>query len=131
MVDKISTQGRSYAIDGRRVVWHPEDDEGTQGNLPDIVIPLRLKMRTVLQFAEHDSLDNVNMAEMLKAILPAAHQGSIEDMDVNDFQDMFSTWQAEYNSVTGGSLGEPLPSPSSSVSTGQPSSTTSGDSVSA
>lgn len=125
MVDKTSKQGRTYSIDGRRIIWHPEDDDGAQGNLPDVVIPLRLKMRIVLQFADKDSMDNVTMSEMLRAILPAAHQSTIEDMDVNDFQDMFVTWQDEYNSLTGGSLGESSPSVASSPSTEQPSSSTS------
>lgn len=124
MVDKTSSQGRKYAIDGRRIIWHPEDDDGAQGNLPDIVIPLRLKMGTVLQFADRD-MDNVTMSEMLKAILPAVHQETLGEMDVNDFQDMFTTWQSEYNSLTGGSLGESSPSGSSSGNTEAQSSTTS------
>lgn len=126
MVTKISKENRPYEIDGRRVIWHPEDDDGNQGTLDDIVIPLRLKMNTVLQFADRD-MDSVTMSEMLKAILPAVHQDKLGEMDVNDFQDMFTTWQSEYNQLTGGSLGEFSPSGSSSGSTGEPSSTTSGN----
>ena len=125
MVAKTSKHGRSYDIDGRRLIWHPEDDDGEQGNLPDVTIPLRLKMKTVLQFADRD-MDSVTMSEMLKAILPESQKDTIGEMDVNDFQDMFVTWQNEYNTLTGGSLGESSVSPPSSETTEEPSSTTSG-----
>lgn len=124
MVDKTSKQGRNYTIDGRRLIWHPEDDDGAQGNMPDVMLPLRIKMRTVLALADRD-LDSAGMADMLRAILPESQHPLIDDMDVNDFQDMFVTWQEEYNSLTGGSLGESSPSVASSPSTEQPSSTTS------
>lgn len=124
MVNKTSKQGRTYSIDGRRLVWHPEDDDGNQGTMPDVTIPLRIKMSTVLALADVE-LDTLGMTAMLKAILPASQHEFIGDMDVNDFQDMFSTWQDEYNSLTGGSLGESSPSATSSPSIAQPSSTTS------
>lgn len=130
MVDKTSKEGRTYSIDGRRLIWHPEDDDGQQGNMPDITIPLRIKMRTVLALSDRD-MDTMVMSEMLRAILPESQVELIDDMDVNDFQDMFVTWQDEYNSLTGGSLGEPLASPGSASSTEQPSSTTSVVSASA
>lgn len=125
MVDKTSKQGRTYSIDGRRVVWHPEDDDGEQGTMPDVTIPLRIKMKTVIALANQE-LDTLGMSKMLAAILPESQMPMIEDMDVNDFQDMFVTWQDEYNSLTGGSLGESSPSVASSPSTEEPSSTTSG-----
>lgn len=124
MVDKNSKQGRKYAIDGRKLIWHPEDDDGVQGNMPDVTIPLRIKMRTVLALADRD-LDNGGMADMLRAILPESQHDLIDDMDVNDFQDMFVTWQEEYSSLTGGSLGESSPSAASLESIAQPSSSTS------
>lgn len=124
MVDKTSKQGRTYSIDGRRLVWHPEDDDGLQGTMPDVTIPLRIKMSTVLALSDVE-LDTVGMRRMLEAIVPASQFGFIDDMDVNDFQDMFATWQDEYNSLTGGSLGESSPSAGSLPSTGAPSSTTS------
>ena len=124
MVNKTSKQGRNYTIDGRRIVWHPEDDDGNQGTLPDVTIPLRIKMSTVLALADQE-LDTLGMNRMLEAILPASQVPLIGEMDVNDFQDMFVTWQDEYNSLTGGSLGESSPSAASSPSTAEPSSTTS------
>lgn len=123
MVSKTSKQGRTYDIDGRSLIWHPEDDDGEQGNLPDVRVPLRLKMGLVLKFADRD-MDNKVMAEMVRAIIPG-DGAVVDEMDVNDFQDMFTTWQSEYNSLTGGSLGESSPSPASSQSIAEPSSTTS------
>ncbi|MBA3782397.1 MAG: hypothetical protein H0X12_11175 [Nocardioides sp.] len=123
MVSKTSEHGRPYDIDGRVLIWHPEDDEGARGNVPDVRIPLRIKMKLVLSMGEKE-IDNTVMAEMVRAIVP--NQGDvINEMDVNDFQDMFTTWQSEYNTLTGGSLGESLPQPGSLQSTVEPSSTTS------
>lgn len=104
MPEKTSTQGRKYDIDGRKVVWHPEDDDGAVGNLPDVRIPLRLKLGLILDLAGED-LDNKTMAQMLEAIIPD-QMDTLREMDVNDFQDMFATWQGEYNTVSGASLGE-------------------------
>lgn len=123
MVSKVSKQGRAYDIDGRSLVWHPEDDDGAQGNLPDVRVPLRIKMGLVLKFADRD-MDNSVMAEMVRAIVPNQAE-AIDEMDVNDFQDMFTTWQAEYNSLTGGSLGESSGSDESPSPTAAPSSSTS------
>lgn len=123
MVSKISSDGRPYEITGKWFVWHPEDDEGDRGNLPDVRIPLRLKLKTILAMSGQE-LDTESMTEILTAIAPGQME-AMEEMDVNDFQDMFSTWQTEYNSVSGGSLGESSASPASSLSTVAPSSTTS------
>lgn len=125
MVSKTSEQGRTYDIDGRRLIWHPEDDDGNQGAMPDVTIPLRIKMKTILAMAETD-LDTVGMSEMLKAILPESQHAFIQEMDVNDFQDMFGTWQSEYNTLTGGSLGESSPSGASSPNIEPAQSTTGG-----
>lgn len=104
MPTKTTKDGRPYDIDGKRLTWHPEDDDGVQGNLPDITIPLRLKLGLVLDLADRE-FDNKVMAEMLQAIIPDQME-ALRQMDVNDFQDMFTTWQTEYNTLTGASLGE-------------------------
>lgn len=104
MPEKTSKQGREYDIDGRKVLWHPEDDEGESGNLPDIRLPLRLKLGLVLDLAGKD-LDNETMALMLERLIPD-QMDALREMDVNDFQDMFVTWQEEYNTITGASTGE-------------------------
>lgn len=104
MPEKTSKQGRKYDIDGRKVVWHPEDDEGEQGNLPDVRLPLRIKMGLVLDAGEQE-MDNAGMVRMLELLIPN-QMDTLREMDVNDFQDMFITWQDEYNSLTGASMGE-------------------------
>lgn len=104
MPEKTTKDGRKYRIDGKAVFWPPEDEDGVQGNLPDIRIPLRLKMKTVLAVAGRD-LDNAVMNDLLAAIIPDQSE-ALGEMDVNDFQDMFTTWQNEYNTLTGASLGE-------------------------
>lgn len=104
MAEKTSKQGRKYDIDGKHFTWHPEDEDGAAGNVPDVSIPLRIKLKLVRKFAERE-MDNGVMFEMLEEIIP--NQADVlDEMDINDFQDMFSTWQTEYNSVTGASLGE-------------------------
>jgi len=123
MPEKTSENGRKYDIDGRSLVWHPEDDEGVAGNLPDIRIPLRIKMKLVLAMSDK-TMDSAVMSEMLAAIIPNQTEATGE-MDVNDFQDMFVTWQTEYNTLTGASLGESEGSSKSSGSTVEQSSTTS------
>lgn len=129
MVQKTSSQKRSYDIDATKkvacLVWHPEDDDGEQGNLPDVRVPLRLKMGLLLDIAGDRTMDNQVMLDLLDAVIPETHRATLRLMDVNDFQDMFTTWQTEYNTLTGGSLGESAPSAGSSSSTAEPSSTTS------
>lgn len=104
MPEKTTKDGRTYRIDGKALFWPPEDDDGAQGNLPEIRIPLRLKMKTVLAVAGRD-MDNESMNALLSAVIPDQSE-ALGEMDVNDFQDMFTTWQTEYNSLTGASLGE-------------------------
>lgn len=104
MPEKTSKQGRKYDIDGRKIIWHPEDDEGVSGNVPDVRIPLRLKLSLILDMAGRE-MDNSVMAELLEHVIPDQME-ILREMDVNDFQDMFATWQDEYNTLTGASTGE-------------------------
>ena len=69
MPEKTSKQGRKYEIDGRKVVWHPEDDDGVTGNLPEVRLPLRIKMGLVLDMATEE-LDNAAMAQMIERLTP-------------------------------------------------------------
>jgi hypothetical protein len=102
MVSKTSTQGRTYDIDGRRFTWHPEPFEDE--TLPDIMIPLRIKMGMILDLGGRE-IDNAVIAEMFERIIPT-QMDAVREMDVNDCQDMFTTWQTEYNNLTGAGLGE-------------------------
>jgi hypothetical protein len=104
MPTKQTASGREYDIDGKKFVWHPLDENDEAGNLPDVTIPLRLKLKVVRSLGGR-TLDNDVMFEMLEALIPNQTE-VLDEMDVNDFQDMFGAWQEEYNSVTGADLGE-------------------------
>lgn len=104
MPEKTSKQGRKYDIDGRKILWHPEDDDGVTGNLPDVRVPLRVKLGLILDVGDVN-MDAAGMVRMLNLIIPD-QMDTLREMDVNDFQDMFVTWQDEYNTLTGASLGE-------------------------
>lgn len=124
MPTKMTSDGRPYEIDGKRLTWHPEDDDGQRDNLPDVVLPLRIKIGLVLDLADRE-MDNSMMFEFVSRIVPETHMSTVREMDINDFQDMFTTWQTEYNQLTGASLGESSASGGSSSSIEAPSSTTS------
>lgn len=126
MVTKTSENGRPYDINGRTFVWHPEDDDGVRGNLPDVQIPLRIKLKLVLAMGEDDlTASNSKMIGLVNALIKGESSEVVQEMDVNDFQDMFTTWMSEYNTLTGASLGESSGSVASSASTEPLSSTTS------
>ena len=86
-----------YRIDGKAFIWTTEDGD-------EVRIPLRIKLK-VLRSLAGDDLDINAMLKMIDAIVP--DQGDvIDEMDVNDFQAMFSTWQKEYTALSGATLGE-------------------------
>lgn len=103
MPTKKTEAGVEYEIDGKKFVWHPEDDNGARGD-STVTIPLRIKLKLIRSMADRD-LDSGAMFDMLSALVPN-QQDALDDMDVNDFQQMFATWQSEYNALTGASLGE-------------------------
>lgn len=103
MPEKSTTDGRTYRIDGKTFTWFPEGDDGSPAGT-EVHIPLRIKMRLLRSMAGR-TLDNEVMFEMLEALIPD-QADVLDEMDVNDFQVMFKTWQAEYNGVSGASLGE-------------------------
>ena len=106
MPTKTTPTGVEYEIDGKKFTWHPEDDDGERGNLEPVVIPLRLKMKLALAFAdEQGDMDAKAMKGLLEALVPN-QADALGEMDVNDFQACFATWQAEYNALTGATLGE-------------------------
>lgn len=111
MPTKTTDKGREYEIDGRRLTWHPLDDEDQTGTIPDVKIPLRLKLGVILDVGEHRDLDISTMKDMLAALIPN-QMDTLREMDVNDFEAMFVTWQTEYQSLSGASLGESSGSPS-------------------
>lgn len=103
MPTKKTKSGREYEISGKKFSWFPLDDDDKPAS-EAVVIPLRLKLKTVLATVDRE-MDAKWMAELLAEIAPG-HAEVIEDMDLNDFQEMFVTWQAEYEALSGASLGE-------------------------
>lgn len=105
MPTKTSESGREYEIDGKTFVWHPEDDEGNTGSLTAIRIPMRIKLKVIRALADRDLDDAAAMFDLLEAVIPG-QADAIDEMDMNDFVDMFGTWQTEYTALNGASLGE-------------------------
>lgn len=118
-----SDQGRVYDVDGRYFIWHPEVWDGEPA-LPDVRIPLRMKLGRLLDIAEDGNIrGRGNERAVILSIIPQV-EPVLADMDVLDFQDMFQTWLSTYNQLSGASLGEASGSPASSKSTaGRPSTT--------
>lgn len=105
MPTKTTKFGRDYEVTGKKFIWHPLDDNDESGNLPDITIPLRIKLGLILDLGDEGDFNNTAMAQILESLIPD-QMDRLRDMDVNDFQEMFATWQREYNTLTGASLGE-------------------------
>ena len=131
MVTKTTKDGRSYDIDGKVLVWHPEQFEGDDP-IPDVRLPLRMKLGKLLDLGEAQvASNNETMLKLITTLAPHQEE-NIREMDVNDFQSMFMTWKDEYALVTGADLGESSASGASSVSTeAQPSTTSENGSTSA
>lgn len=109
MPEKTTPSGRKYDVTGKALTWHPEDEDGETGNLPDVVIPMRIKLK-VIRSMNDQNIDSASMFAIIESLVPG--QGdALDEMDVNDFQDMFATWQSEYKALSGASLGESVSSP--------------------
>lgn len=104
MPTKSTKAGRKYEVTGKKFNWFPLDDEDEPKAEP-IVIPLRLKLGTVLKVGADKDLSARTMRDMLEALIPGQSE-ALDDMDLNDFQDMFTTWQKEYELLSGATLGE-------------------------
>lgn len=104
MPTKTTDAGREYELDGKKFVWHPLDDDDQPGNLPDVTIPLRLKLGVVRDLAGQD-LDAAAMFQILERLIPD-QADALDEMDLNDFQAMFVAWQGEYEALSGATLGE-------------------------
>lgn len=92
------TWGHRYDINGRTFTWTTED--GTK-----VEIPMRVKLK-ILRGLSGRPLDAEAMFDMLEKIIPDQAE-VLDEMDiVTDFQPMFTTWQAEYNALTGATPGE-------------------------
>lgn len=103
MPTKKTASDRAYEVDAKRFTWHPESEDG-EDQLADVKIPLRIKLGTILDLTDVD-LDASGMATMLERLIPN-QMDTLREMDVNDFTEMFTAWQAEYNLLTGATLPE-------------------------
>lgn len=104
MPTKKTKTGVDYEVDGKKFTWHPESEDGERGTLPAIEIPLRLKLKVIRSMNDRD-LDAGAMFDIVNAIV-SGREDVLDEMDLNDFQQMFATWQDEYTALTGASLGE-------------------------
>jgi hypothetical protein len=104
MVDKTTDNGQRYSIDGKRMTWYPLDENDEAGNLAPVVLPLRIKFGLVRDLVGQ-GLDAQGMFDFLNRLIPD-QAAALDEMDLNDFQVMFTTWQMEYEALTGASLGE-------------------------
>lgn len=98
MPEKTTKTSDSYKIDGKKFVWTTEDGD-------TIEIPLRIKLKVLRGLSDLDADNVATMFALLEQVAP--NQADVlDEMDVNDFQRCFATWQQEYNSLNGASLGE-------------------------
>lgn len=97
MPAKTTATGKPYVITGKTFTW-TTDDGAT------IDIPLRLKLGVIRKLSGRE-LDAEVMFEIIDTIAPGQEQ-VLDDQDVNDFTAMFTTWQKEYNALTGATPGE-------------------------
>lgn len=104
MPEKKAKAGAPYEIDGKKFIWHPLDDDDQRGNLAPVVIPLRIKLKVIRGMTDRD-LDADAMFEILERLIPNQSE-ALDEMDLADFQDCFTAWQAEYQKLSGASLGE-------------------------
>jgi hypothetical protein len=102
---KKTDDGREYEVDGKKFRWFPLDDDDEPRTDSPVTIPLRLKLGVLRSLAGRD-LDPAAMFDLLEKIIPD-QADALDDMDVVlDLQPMFTTWQSEYNALSGASLGE-------------------------
>lgn len=104
MPEKTTPNGRTYNVDGKRFTWYPLDEDDQPGNLAPVTIPLRIKFGLVRDLVGQ-GLDAQGMFDFLNRLIPD-QADALDEMDLNDFQDMFGTWQGEYEALSGASLGE-------------------------
>ena len=97
MPTKASTTGKQYAINGKTFTWTTDDGD-------TVTIPMRLKLGVLRRMAGEE-LDASTMFKIIDSIAPG--QGdTLDEQDVNDFTNMFTTWQREYNALQGATPGE-------------------------
>lgn len=105
MPEKKTDAGRKYNVTGKKFTWHPLDDDDKTGTIPDVSIPLRLKLGSLRKLSGQNGDDVDTMFALLQEVIPGQEE-VLDQMDVSDFVAMFTTWQSEYNALTGATPGE-------------------------
>lgn len=102
MPTKKTATGREYKVDGKTFTW--TTDEGDT-----ITVPMRIKLKVIRSMADRD-MDAGAMFDILEKIVPDQAE-VLDEQDVNDFMQMFRTWQSEYTALSGATPGESQGSP--------------------
>lgn len=93
--------GRTFEVDGKQFTWTTDDRFEDPF---EIVIPLRIKLGYVREM--NDRIEDAEaMAELLGKVIPD-QADKFDDMDTNDFALMYGAWKAEYENLSGATLGE-------------------------
>lgn len=98
MPEKKTKADKPYRIDGKTFTW--TTDEGDT-----IEIPMRIKLKVIRTLADRDVDDVATMFAILEQVIPDQAE-VLDEQDINDFTQMFQTWQTEYTKLSGASLGE-------------------------
>lgn len=93
----MSEKPEQYTVSGRTFTWTTEDGEAVE-------IPLRIKLKVIRSVADRE-LDAAAMFDLLEQIIPG-QTDVLDEMDIHDFESMFSAWQREYQARSGATLGE-------------------------
>lgn len=106
MPEKKSKNGTPYRIDGKRFVW-TANAEDPDDDFPafEVTLPLRLRLSVVLDSGADADMTSEQMMSFIEKLIPK-QAADVREMDVNDFQEMFLTWQHEYSTLSGSSVGE-------------------------
>ena len=83
-------------IDGKTFRFHAED--------VTVEVPLRMKLGLLRSLSGRD-LDAETMFEILSKVAPGQDE-VLDDLDLLEFQDLFSLWQEAYNDKACATLGE-------------------------
>jgi len=115
---QFSTEsGQVYDVTGKHLVWYPQPWDGEEPPAP-IRVPLRIKLGKLLDIGEDDiTASNAKMLAVVTLIAPS-QVGALRELDVNEFGELFKAWLETYQTFSGVSLGEALPSPDGSVPAG-------------
>lgn len=86
-----------------RIIEHNFHWMSSDPGVGEVVIPLKFKVKLLRKMREMEGEDLKFMFFMLEELTPG-YQDNIDEMDMVEFQTMFSEWQAEWQSLQGASV---------------------------